>query len=34
LTADAPPAGTTAWFVTITDQRGAVTSSRVYGIEK
>ena len=27
--ADAPPAGTTAWFLTVTDERGAITSSPV-----
>jgi hypothetical protein len=29
VTADAPPAGATAWFFTVTDTRGAVTSSTV-----
>lgn len=29
VTADAPPAGATAWFLTVTDTRGAVTSSTV-----
>ena len=29
ITADAPPAEATAWFVTVTDERGAIVSSRV-----
>jgi dienelactone hydrolase len=29
VTVDAPPADTTAWFLTVTDQRGAVVSTRV-----
>lgn len=29
VTADAPPADATAWFVTVTDQRGAIVSTRV-----
>ncbi|MBX9790635.1 MAG: serine hydrolase [Pirellulales bacterium] len=29
IMADAPPADATAWFVTVTDERGAVSSSRV-----
>jgi hypothetical protein len=31
---DAPPAGATAWFVTVTDERDAVASSRVYFAEQ
>ena len=33
IAVDAPPAGATAWFVTVTDERDAVASSRVYFAE-
>lgn len=33
ITVDAPVAGATAWFVTVTDERDAVASSRVYFAE-
>jgi PhoPQ-activated pathogenicity-related protein len=29
ITVDAPPAATTAWFITVTDERGAIISTRV-----
>ncbi len=29
IVADAPPADATAWFITVTDERGAIVSSRV-----
>jgi hypothetical protein len=29
IVAEAPPADTTAWFVTVTDSRGAIVSTRV-----
>ena len=32
---EAPPVGATAWFVTVTDDRGAVTSTRIlFGVSK
>ena len=34
VTAEAPPAMATAWFVTITDERGAIVSSRVTIVQK
>jgi PhoPQ-activated pathogenicity-related protein len=34
ITASAPPAGTTAWFLTITDERQAIVSTRVTILDK